>query len=126
MTAQAPARPPGASTTPPAPGWVANLRLSVALLTAAGRGGRLRWILVAIGLALCTLVLLLAASIGPALDQRDDRAAVLSATSAPIGTTDATLDPATIQPSWFQATETTSIYRWDRVQVTEQIGRAHV
>lgn len=84
MTAQAPARPPGASTTPPAPGWVANLRLSVALLTAAGRGGRLRWILVAIGLALCTLVLLLAASIGPALDQRDDRAAVLSATSAPI------------------------------------------
>lgn len=119
MTARAPARPPGASTTARSPGWAANLRLAGALLLASGRAGRLRWTLVAAGLALCTLVLLLAASIGPALDSRDDRTAALSPTSAPIGTTDATLDPALLEPSWFQATESSSVYRGDRVQITE-------
>ncbi|WP_420120809.1 hypothetical protein [Nakamurella sp.] len=119
MTARAPARPPGASTAARSPGWAANLRLAVTLLTAAGRTGGLRWLLVTAGLALCTLVLLLAASIGPALNSRDDRTAALSPTSAPIGTTDATLDPALLEPSWFQATESSSVYRGERVQVTE-------
>lgn len=116
MTAQAPARPPGASTTVRPPGWVANLRLGTALLLAAGRAGRMRWILVAVGLALCTLVLLLAGSIGPALDSRDGRTAALSPRSAPVG---AAVEAAAIQPSWFEANETMSIYRGDRVRVTE-------
>ncbi len=119
MTARAPARPPGASTTARSAGWAANLRLAGALLLASGRAGRLRWTLVAVGLALCTLVLLLAASIGPALDSRDGRTAALSPTSAPIDTTDATVDPALLEPSWFQATQSTSVFRGDRVQVTE-------
>ena len=119
MTAQAPAHPPDASTATRSPGWVANLRLAAALLVAAGRAGRLRWLLVTIGLALCTLVLLLAASIGPALDSRDRRAAALSATSAPLDTTDASVDVARLAPTWFQVTETASVYRGDRVQVSE-------
>ncbi|ACV80126.1 ABC transporter permease [Nakamurella multipartita] len=119
MTAQAPAHPPDASTATRSPGWVANLRLAAALLVAAGRAGRLRWLLVTIGLALCTLVLLLAASIGPALDSRDGRAAALSATSAPLDTTDASVDVARLAPTWFQVTETASVYRGDRVQVSE-------
>ena len=119
MTARAPVRTPGAPTAARSPGWMADLRLSGALLVAAGRAGRLRWILVTAGLALCTLVLLLAASIGPALDSRDVRTAALSPTSAPVGPTDASLDPALLQPSWFQVTESTSVYRGDRVQVVE-------
>lgn len=119
MTAQATARPPESSAADRPSGWGSDLRLGAELLLAVGRAGRLRWILVAVGLALCTLVLLLAASVGPALNSRDDRTAALSPMSAPFGTTDASFDPATLQPSWFQANETTSVYRGDLVQVTE-------
>lgn len=119
MTAQAPARPPHAVADPRSAGLIATMRLASTLLVAGGRAARSRWILVTLGLAMCTLVLLLAGSLGPALESRDDRAAALVPTPAPVDPAAAPLDPASLRPSWFQATESTSVYRGDRVQVTE-------
>lgn len=118
MTTQAAAPAPGSVQDDRPAGWGADLRLGVGMLASAGRSGWLRWGLVAFGLGLCTLVLLLAGSIGPALDSRDIRGAALSPGSPPVGT-GVPIDAAAIQPSWFQANESTSTYRGERVRVTE-------
>lgn len=116
MTTRAAARPPESVAADRVAGWGSDLRLGAELVLAAGRPGWLRWGLVAFGLGLCTLVLLLAGSIGPALDSRDARQTAMEPRY--LGTATG-VDPTDVDRSWFEVHGTTSVYRGEPVQILD-------
>ena len=110
-----------------------DLALGARLAVNGGRAGWLRLTLTAVGIGLCTAVLLLAASLGPALDSRSERAEAstpqyLSPSWLPLQDSQEPASPAA--PGSFEVHDSAVPYRgmtvngWDLTTRPENLGAA--